>query len=261
MRIASLGHAVFAVTLFCFGIIGFVKHSFTVMWEAVPQGLPGRAALAYVCAFVTVVAGAGLLRKRTAAAAARLLLGLLLLWMMAFRLPPLFRSLAVDFYWAACKTAVLLAAAWVLYTWFATEWDREHLGFAAGKAGLFIARALYGAAMIPFGIAHLQFVQFTASLVPSWLPGHVAWTYFTGIAFMVAGVAILAGVWARLAVALSALQMGLFLLLVWVPVVASGKANAFQWNETIVSWLLMAAGCVVADSYRDTPWLAVKAAG
>ena len=260
MRLAGAGHAIFAATMIALGLLGLIKGNFTVIWQPVPKGVPAREALVYVCASISVGCGMGLLWRRTAALAARTLFVYMLFWFLVFRVPSLFHSLSVDVYWSVCKTGVIVAASWVLFAWFTPDWHLQRLSFGTDNKGLRIARRLYGLSIMPFGLAHFQYIKHTADLVPRWLPAHVAWAYLTGAAFILAGLAMVVGVYGRLAATLSALEMGMFLVLVWVPVAATSSMNTFQWGETIVSWVLTAAAWVVADSYRGVPWLAVNKA-
>ena len=237
MRIKSPGHAFFALTMIGLGIIGLVTGGFPPVWSGVPKSFPAREAVAYLCAIVSLLTGIGLLLERTAATASRVLLAYLLLWMLAVRIPPFFVApTAVGTWWSSGDTAVMIGAAWVLYVWF------------AGGKGLRVAAAVYGAGLIPFGLAHFLYLKETVADVPKWMPGPaVFWAYFTGAAFIAAGLALLAGVLARWAAALSALMMGLFTLLIWVPIVLTFHPSASDWAEFLNSWALTAGGWMVAD--------------
>lgn len=256
IRIAGFGHAFYAATMIALGVLGLRHGEFTAIWSGVPEHMPGRHAVAYLCAVICLGSGLGLLWSRTAVLSARALLGYLALWMLLFRLPLIFRAPAETVTWWACgETAVMMAGAWVLAVAFAHDGDGAWPRFATGERGLAIARVIYGLGLIPFGIAHFTYLERTASMVPGWLPWHVAWAYFTGSALIAAGVALVIGVFLRLAAVLSTAEMALFTLLVWGPIIVS-RPDASQWNEFVDSVALTAAAWVVAESFRGIPWLA-----
>lgn len=251
IRVASTGHALFAAAMLWLGAMGLGKGDFVQVWQPVPQWVPAREALAFLCALISLASGIGLLWRRTAAVAARLILGSLLVWLLAFRVPNLFyQTPLVLVAWTFGSTAVMVAAAWVLYVWFADDRDRRWLGPLAGDLGLRFARVLYGLSLIPFGLAHFMYLDATTTLIPDWLPWHPAWAYGTGAAFIAAGLALTLGRFGHLAAALSTAQLGLFGLIVWVPRVLAGTVSDFQWGEFVVTWVLTAGAWVVTDSYR-----------
>jgi uncharacterized membrane protein YphA (DoxX/SURF4 family) len=260
MRIASVGHAVFAATLIALGILGLIQGESAPAWQAIPKGLPAREAIAYLCAVVLLVCGMGLFRRRAATLAARVLLAYLVLKLLLLRLPGALHAPAVLGSWYGCaETLVIVAAAWVLVAWFATDRDSRWFGFATGDSGLRIARVLFGPTLIFFGVSHFVYVGLTTPLVPGWLPAHLFWAYLFGCTYIAAGVAVLTGIYARLAATLATLQMGMFTLLVWLPMLAAGHMHAItgsSWKEFVVSWTLTTAAWVVADSCRGMPWFA-----
>ena len=246
MRIASVGHVVFAAAMIALGILGLIKGDFASVWQPVPESFPARAALAYLCAAVSLAAGISLLMRRAAVLATRVLLVYLLLWLLLLKVPDILRAPTVEVSWLGCgEIAVMLAGAWVLGTWFSSN-----------SKGPRFARMLFGLALIPLGLAHLIYVNETAAMVPGWLPAHQALAYATGCTYLAAAAAVLVNMRASLAAALCAVQMGGFTLLIWVPNVAADPKNGFQWAGTFISLALTAGAWVVADSYRS-----IKSAG
>jgi hypothetical protein len=132
MRIASVGHALFVALLIGEGIQGLITGQFTSVWQPVPRGVLGREVLAYLCALLSLASGIGLLWRRTTALAARVLLGSLVLWLLAWRVPAVFVASVLEGSWSLAHSMVMTGATWVLFVWFATDWDRRHLGFATG---------------------------------------------------------------------------------------------------------------------------------
>ena len=136
---------------------------------------------------------------------------------------------------------------------------RHRLGAAPPEVpyrghGVRFARVLFGFTLLYFGLAHFVFLKETASDVLTWLPWHVAWAYTTGVAFIAAGLAILIGWYARLAGVLSTVQIGMFVLLVWVPQVVAGPRSASMARN----YHLCRANDRSVDGGRFVPRFAVK---
>jgi uncharacterized membrane protein YphA (DoxX/SURF4 family) len=217
----------------------------------VPKWVPAQEVLAYACAFISLASGVGLLWQRTAAVAARVIFASLLVWLLVLRLPNLFyEKPLVLVAWTFGATAVMLAAAWLLYVRLAG--DRDRSGLFTGAAGVRTARVLFGLSLVPFGLAHIMYLDATTVLIPNWLPWHVALAYFTGGAFIAAGLAVAVGIIPRLAASLATLQIGLFSVIVWIPRVLTGNLTEFQRGEVVSTWVLMAGAWVVAESYRHS---------
>jgi len=254
MRIASVGHAVFAATILALGIIGLMRGNFVPLWDPVGQTFPARAVLVYVCAIIPLVTGAGLFWRRSAAVSSRVLFGWFVVWLVTVRLWYLVTKFGVNTWWATAQICVMTGAAWVLYVWFVDDRDAARFPFITGNRGLRISRALFGIGLIPFGLAHFLYMNNTAPLIPAWIPWHVPLGYATGATFIAAGLACITGIQGRLAALLTTLQIAGFTLIVWLPIILRGGANPGQWNEFIMSVTLTAAAWMVTDGYRGVRW-------
>jgi uncharacterized membrane protein len=128
-----------------------------------------------------------------------------------------------------------------------------------GDRVLRVARALFGAACVEYGVAHFAYAAYSSTFVPTWLPDRMGFTYLTGACHVAAGLGLLFGVLPRLAATLEAIMMSLFGVLVWLPsffahpVPAWASRAQVQWSETFLTFLLAATAWIVAASLKSNP--------
>jgi uncharacterized membrane protein YphA (DoxX/SURF4 family) len=108
---------------------------------------------------------------------------------------------------------------------------------------------LVGLCLLAFGVIHFDALAQTAALVPAWLPlGQRFWAIATGAAFLVFGLAMVAGVFPRIAARAAASMLGGFALLVWFPRVFAHPERQNAWAGTAITVAVAAAAWMAADS-------------
>src|SRR5689334_19915203 len=109
--IGSPSHLFFAATIAGIGVLGFVKGDFTPTGSGYPKVFPGRDTFSYLCAFISLAAGIGLLWQRAARNASRVLLGAFVAWMLVIRVPVIVKyPTETGAWWALGDTSVMAGA-------------------------------------------------------------------------------------------------------------------------------------------------------
>lgn len=97
-----------------------------------------------------------------------------------------------------------------------------------------IGRWFFAAGIIAIGIEHFIFDDFVMGRAPAWpeaVPGKLVWAYFTGIIFVLAGLAILSNKKARSAALVAGTLIFLWALLRSIPVIAADSFLSGEWTR------------------------------
>jgi uncharacterized membrane protein YphA (DoxX/SURF4 family) len=221
----------YALATFLLGAVGIWFHEFALQWQAVPAGIPMHRPLAYLSGVLLVVGGGAILSRRYERAGALLLAAFYGLWVVAFHLPNAFAGFRHIGAWNAPAEITYLAMGAVALL-------AAHAGQMRRTLAL-VARVLAGVSAAVFGFAHFNYIDFTATMVPAWIPpSQVFWAWATGAGHLAAGVALLTGIQARLAITLHAVMMASFVLFVHIPRVLGSPGKHEEWIMLAVSGAL-----------------------
>jgi uncharacterized membrane protein YphA (DoxX/SURF4 family) len=223
-KIISIGRIFFATGLFGIGVQHLIYDNFIpVMVAWWPSWVIGGPILAYLVGAFLMVTGLVIVfgkRPRTLATLSGILF---LVFIVLFHIP-----------------RHIIDHAYTLGDWTNTFKEFAFSGSAMVVAGslpadhqhsdkkflwidklerIMIPFAKYPLAIMVFvfGIDHFIYTDFVASLVPRWIPGEVFWTYFAGVALILAGVGIIFNIKARLAATLLGTMIFIWFLILHIP--------------------------------------------
>jgi hypothetical protein len=213
--------------------------------------IPGVMIFAYIAAVWLIAAGAAILWPRTArfgATALFILYGIFAL----FPLPrlitaPHYLGYRVSVYIGVvsnvCEQIIVFAASAIAYGLIVH-------GSLSPKMAL-IARWTFGLCPLFFGVGNLLAIETVVPLIPKWMPfGTVFWAVLTGIAFALAGLAIVSGVLDVLAARLLALMLLVFSAFALAPLPFADPHDHTAWGGNAYNLTVVGAALIAAE------WLA-----
>jgi uncharacterized membrane protein YphA (DoxX/SURF4 family) len=249
-----LGVSIYALATVAAGLFDLLWGEFEAAHQPIQawgDHIPGQQAFAYITAVWLIVAGTAILWRPTARAGALACAAIyfifVLFWPPRFLTAPRVLGYTPGIYigvlGGVAQQLILVAAALVVYATTASlspQWQRKLAG---------ILRWTFGLCSINFGLAHLTGIQVTASFVPKWMPlGANFWTVLTGVAFLMAGLAILCGILDVLAARLLALMLLVFSVLVLTPPILVMPHDHVAWGANAYNLAAVGAVWIFAES-------------
>ncbi|RWY45992.1 DoxX family protein [Mucilaginibacter gilvus] len=108
----------------------------------------------------------------------------------------------------------------------------------------------YAAAFIIFGIQHFMYAGFVATLVPAWIPWHLFWAYFVGVAFIMASISIIINKYALFSSVLLGLMLAMFIVLIHIPNLVSHPQEPQRWTRAVQDVAIMGTALMLAGELK-----------
>ncbi len=194
-----IGVSFYCIGMVCIGIQQAIYSEFLpVLIPKWPSWIQGSATWATLSGILLVIAAAIILFGKKNPGMAIILGGFLLALFILFHLP---YQLFVNPYsnhlgaWANTNKIVALSGGVLIIAGSFSKEQRSMLTkpFSSRTLHLFVLAGtlFFSQMLILFGIDHFLYAKAIATIVPAWIPGHLFWTYFAGVALIASGIAII----------------------------------------------------------------------
>jgi uncharacterized membrane protein len=234
--LTKLGRFFFAIPLIVFAVEYLARGRWRGGMPPVPPWTHGEHIFSYVAGAILLVISISLLINKEAGISATIL-GLLFMFCVVFlHAAKHFSGIIHDgnTRTRAFETFALGGAAFILAALLSKGSSIQFLSSANPMLAI-IGRYIYAFSMIIFGVQHFMYAQYIAFLIPNWMPAHLFLAYFTGTAFIAAGVAIAVHIFSRLASILLGLMFFLWVVTLHTPRVIASPRNTDELVSLFVA--------------------------
>jgi uncharacterized membrane protein YphA (DoxX/SURF4 family) len=249
--IMRLGEIIFGLASIAAGILDLIWGEFESAHQPLQawgDHIPSATLFAYIAAVWLIVGGAAMLWRTTArygAAALTILYGIFVLFPLPrFYTAPHFLGHSLSVYIGVmgnvCEQIILFVAA-------AIAWQSLSMQGSQSKKAVLISRWAFGLCPLFFGLGNLTAIQTVVPMIPKWMPlGATFWAVFTGIAFVLAGLAILSGVLDVLAAWLLGVMLLVFSALALAPLIPASPHDHTAWGGNAYNLAVVGAAWIAA---------------
>jgi len=113
-----------------------------------------------------------------------------------------------------------------------------------------IGNFFYGMAIVVFGIQHVLYASFIASLIPHWIPGGPFWSYGTGLALIAAGVSITFEWKSKSSSLWLGMMISLWVVLVHFPRLQINPKDYYEWTSLFQALIIAASAFVMRENLK-----------
>lgn len=241
----GLGRALFLVAIAALGAQCLVRGNVVPALEPVTLSASTHPLVGWITGIALIAAAIASIPRASARYGALAIAGILILWVALLHVPALIASPGSGGEWTgAFETFALAGAALSL------------AGLAPGtlaKQITTVGRIFYAVSLPVFGVLHFLYIGYVASVIPAWIPAHVAFGYATGTAHIAAGVGLTTGVLGRIAALCAAAMFGSWVLILHAPRVLAHIRDANEWTSLLIALAMCGGALAIAGTMARAP--------
>ncbi len=220
INLSHLGRIFYGIAIAGIGFLTIYYRDFPYMLIPPKHSwIPGLVILAYIFGAMLMLAGACIIFGKKVRPIS-LLLGSALLLIFCFYFIPYEFLVSTNYMhfgdWENAAKELALSGGALVIAGCYTEKTEKPLTRFMGKLSSFGA-ILFSITIISFGIDHFLFAKEAADYVPSWVPYHLFWMYFTGTALIGSGLAIILKIKSGLMATLLGTMIFTWLIILHIP--------------------------------------------